>query len=60
LGNTEIRERALAAAIVAAALAIRLAWLAAPHDLQPDGNEYVRLAHWLATAHIYMPRSHTS
>lgn len=43
----------LAAAIVVAALVIRLAWLAAPHGLQPDGIEYIKLAHSLVTAGRY-------
>ena len=36
-----------------AAFAIRLAWLAAPHALQPDSLEYIRLARSIVSAGTY-------
>ena len=44
-----------AAVIIVAALAIRLAWLQAPHALQPDGIEYIRLARSLIATGRYSP-----
>lgn len=42
-----------ASGIVVAAFAIRLAWLGAPHDLQPDSLEYIRLAQSLVATGTY-------
>jgi 4-amino-4-deoxy-L-arabinose transferase-like glycosyltransferase len=42
-----------AAAIIVASLMIRIAWLSAPHALQPDSVEYMQLAHSLTTTGRY-------
>ena len=47
------RGRWAAAGIVVAAFAIRLAWLGAPHNLQPDSLEYIRLAESLVASGMY-------
>jgi 4-amino-4-deoxy-L-arabinose transferase-like glycosyltransferase len=39
----------LTAALLVSSLLIRVAWLSAPHALQPDSLEYLRLAHSLTT-----------
>ncbi len=48
-----------AGVIIVVAFAVRLAWLRAPHALQPDGVEYIQLARSLTTTGRYGMDGHT-